>query len=239
MIYLTGDTHIPIDIRKLNSKNFSVNNIMTKNDYLIVTGDFGAIWTRRDKTELFWLNWLNEKNFTTLFVDGNHENHDRLFSGIISPEVSGNDEYVIEEKFGGLVGHIVGYSIYHLRRGEVYTIGNKKFFVMGGANSIDKNLRKPGFTWWGTEEPNVKEFNYALDNLQKHQNKVDYILGHTGPGTIIKKYIDKYWKEGSVERFFDHIINEVYFKDFYFGHTHENIDTGKYHFLYNRVVKLL
>ena len=219
---------------------------MTKNDYLIITGDFGALWTRRNKTELYWLNWLNNKNFTTLFVDGNHENHRRLFSGIISPEVkrmqevsiNGSDEYKIEEKFGGLVGHIVGYSIYHLRRGEIYTINGKKFFVMGGANSIDKQYRKEELTWWSSEEPNRKEFDYALDNLEKHQYSVDYILGHTGPGSIIKKYLDKWWQEGALERFFDHVINETTFKAFYFGHTHENLSVDKYHFLYDKVVRL-
>jgi len=35
MIYVTGDIHCPIDISKLNTKNFPIQRKMTKSDYLI------------------------------------------------------------------------------------------------------------------------------------------------------------------------------------------------------------
>lgn len=76
-IYITGDTHIPIDIRKLSMSNFSEQKKMTKNDYVIICGDFGGIWNKSNE-ELYWRKWLKEKNFTTLFVDGNHENFELL-----------------------------------------------------------------------------------------------------------------------------------------------------------------
>lgn len=79
MVYVTGDTHIPIDISKLNTTNFPEQRNMTKDDYVIILGDFGLIWkSEQDGEELYWTKWLNEKNFTTLFLDGNHENHDIL-----------------------------------------------------------------------------------------------------------------------------------------------------------------
>lgn len=34
MIFVTGDTHCPIDIHKLNKQNFDDSNL-TKDDYLI------------------------------------------------------------------------------------------------------------------------------------------------------------------------------------------------------------
>jgi len=77
MIYITGDTHIPIDIQKLNTKNFPEQYQMSKDDYLIICGDFGGIWNKSAE-ELYWLKWLNNKSFTTLFIDGNHENFDLL-----------------------------------------------------------------------------------------------------------------------------------------------------------------
>ena len=49
MIYITGDTHIPLDISKLNTTNFPEQKDMTKNDYLIILGDFGLYW-KNDKT---------------------------------------------------------------------------------------------------------------------------------------------------------------------------------------------
>ena len=64
-----------------------------------------------------------EKNITYLFCDGNHENFELL------------EEYPEEEKYGGKVGKI-SKRIYHLKRGEVYTIEEKTFFVFGRGKSF-------------------------------------------------------------------------------------------------------
>ena len=42
MIYITGDTHIPTDVGKLSSKRFPEQKNLTKNDYVIICGDFGG-----------------------------------------------------------------------------------------------------------------------------------------------------------------------------------------------------
>ena len=73
MIYITGDLHGGIDISKLNMKNFLQQKQLTKKDYVLICGDFGLVFDN-SKEELFWRNWLHERNFITLFVDGNHEN---------------------------------------------------------------------------------------------------------------------------------------------------------------------
>ena len=44
MIYVTGDTHANIDIEKLNTTKFPQQKTLTKDDYLIICGDFG-FWT--------------------------------------------------------------------------------------------------------------------------------------------------------------------------------------------------
>ena len=73
MIHITGDTHS--DFAKFSTDKFPIQKEMTKNDYIIICGDFGGIWNYllESTYEKYWLNWLNEKNFTTLFVDGNLE----------------------------------------------------------------------------------------------------------------------------------------------------------------------
>ena len=74
MIFLTGDCHS--DFEKFTSKNFPEQKKMTKNDYMIICGDFGGVWfpaaSEYYKKEEYWLDWLEKKNYTTLFVDGNH-----------------------------------------------------------------------------------------------------------------------------------------------------------------------
>ena len=49
-------------------------------DYVVLLGDVGLVWDYKgeSKTEKWWLDWLEDKSFTTLFIDGNHENFNRL-----------------------------------------------------------------------------------------------------------------------------------------------------------------
>lgn len=44
MVYITGDTHGEIDVHKLTKKNFPIQKQMTKDDSLIICGDFGCVW---------------------------------------------------------------------------------------------------------------------------------------------------------------------------------------------------
>ena len=79
MIYITGDCHR--EFGRFSTKNFPEQNEMTKDDFVIICGDFGGIWDKEEsKEEKYYLDWLNNKPFTTLFIDGNHENYDRLCS---------------------------------------------------------------------------------------------------------------------------------------------------------------
>ena len=81
MIYITGDCHK--DFSRFTEENFPEQKCMTKDDYVIICGDFGGVWWSRDNancaTDIFDLNWLQDRPFTTLFVDGNHENFDELY----------------------------------------------------------------------------------------------------------------------------------------------------------------
>lgn len=124
MIYITGDTHS--DFSRFTEENFPIQSEMTKDDYVIICGDFGGVWTSEEESsrEKDALDWLDNKSFTTLFVDGNHENYTRLYN------------YPIEEWKGGKV-HKIRDSVLHLMRGEIFDIDNKKIFAFGGARSHD------------------------------------------------------------------------------------------------------
>lgn len=229
MIYITGDTHIPNDIEKLNSLNFPEYKNMTKEDYLIVCGDFGGVWDNSNE-ELYWREWLHNKPWTTLFVDGNHENFNLL------------NEFPIENKFGGKV-HKINDSIYHLIRGQVFTIGGLKFFTFGGASSIDKENRIRNITWWEQEMPSFKEMNEGLDNLEQHNNKVDYIITHTC-STDTLNVIGKLYEfmpkpKDNLNDYLSEIEKKVKYKHWYFGHFHEDIKIDDRHTLiYEKIVKI-
>lgn len=73
MIYITGDCHR--NFERFNTRNFPEQKEMTKDDYVIICGDFGGVWNKdgESKMETSVLDWLDGKAFTTLFVDGNRE----------------------------------------------------------------------------------------------------------------------------------------------------------------------
>ncbi len=106
----------------------------------------------------------------------NHENFDRLAL------------YPVSEWHGGRVQKISD-SIIHLMRGEIYEIDGKKIFTFGGAQSTDRGAIKGeeaakmaiGKWWWPQEIPTVEEFNYAMENLAKYNDEVDYVITHDCP----------------------------------------------------------
>ena len=215
MIYVTGDTHIPIDVSKLNATNFPQQKEMTKDDHLIICGDFGAIWDG-GKEDFFWQNWLDTRNFTTLFVDGNHENFPMLY------------EYPLIDYKGGKV-HKIKDSVYHLMRGEVFTIEDKKFFAMGGASSHDKEFRKSGVSWWPEELPSEKEYKNATDNLDANNREVDYIITHCAPISIQARLAPDYAVDGLIN-FFEYIYeSDIKYTKWYFGHYHDDVDIDDKH----------
>ena len=246
MIYITGDTHS--DFSRFTEEKFPIQSEMTKDDYIIICGDFGGVWTfeedsRREKEAL---DWLNNKSFTTLFVDGNHENYTRLYN------------YPIEEWKGGKV-HKIRDSVLHLMRGEIFDIDNKKIFAFGGARSHDiqdgiLNLdeeekiyeyRKRGayfrirdFLWWDLELPTNQEMENGIENLEKINYKVDYIISHCCP-TSIQALINSTYKRDILTDYLQQISEKCTFKRWYFGHYHDYKQVNsQFTLLYENIVPL-
>ena len=62
MIYITGDAHGELDFHKLNTKNFPVQRDLTKEDYVIIWGDFGGVWAGMNHPKDKWLlEWYEAK----------------------------------------------------------------------------------------------------------------------------------------------------------------------------------
>ncbi|EJO5347005.1 metallophosphoesterase [Clostridium botulinum] len=229
MIYITGDTHFPNDIEKLNELNFPECKNLTKDDYVIICGDFGAIWNN-SKQELYWRELLQNKPWTTLFIDGNHENFDLLY------------QFPVEEWHGGKV-HKINNSIYHLMRGQVFNINGLKFWTMGGATSTDKENRIKNISWWEEEIPNQIEMAEGLANLEKHNNEVDYIITHTCSSSTLKKINQIFGFESKPEenlnKYLEIIEEKVKFRKWYFGHFHEDIEIDEKHTLvFEKIIKI-
>jgi len=240
MIVIIGDTHGGDRMGSSNAlKNPQMKRICESYDrefpdYVIVVGDFGYVWSAdpNNKEELYWLRWLSEKPYKILFVDGNHENHERL-SLLESVDM-----------FGADVGKVRD-NIFHLRRGRIYTIENKKFFAFGGAMSVDKEWRIDRVSWWKEEEPTYAECAIALENLEKAGNTVDIVLTHTAPKTILETFAEKYLiatdriQEDSVARFLDEVYRRTEFKNWFFGHFHTPWTHESFQCLYGSSIAIL
>lgn len=225
MILVTGDTHGNIDFNKI--KLLSDKKILTMNDYLIIAGDFGAIW---DKNTLDRdLSVYENLNFNILFVDGNHENFNLLNS------------FPVQKWNGGDV-HVIRDNIKHLKRGQVFIIDNKKILTFGGATSIDKYFRTENISWWKEEVPTIDDLQHAKSNLEKYNNQVDYIITHSidehalAQLSISLKSKIKVFEENYLLNW---IAENVTYKHWYFGHFHldVSIDNNKT-CLYNDIIEL-
>lgn len=232
-IYVTGDLHGDHDFSKIYSFDDSE---LTKDDYLLICGDFGCIWDYKgeDSREHRLLEELNSKNYTTLFVDGNHECHPRLAN-----------DFPVQQWKGGKI-HTIRDSVFHLMRGQVFTIGSKKIFTMGGAASHDTQFRREGISWWREEIPCKAEKIEAIENLKKHDFSVDYIITHDCPESICIENISKMWRiDGSrkpheFNKWLESIADAIEFKHWYYGHWHTNRDSdnGKFTCLYDEILPI-
>ena len=97
MIYATGDTHG--NFQRFDPEHFPEQAQMSRDDFMIICGDFGGVW-EGGKKDARSLDRLENLPFTTLFVSGNHENFDLL------------GKYPVEEWNGGKI------LLHHGRRQE-------------------------------------------------------------------------------------------------------------------------
>ena len=145
-------------------EQFAQQYELCKDDYVIIAGDCGVIWSER--TNYYRIKNYAALPFSVLFADGNHENFDLL------------NAYPVTQWKGGKV-HQIADSILHLMRGQIFQIQGKSIFTFGGADSTDKLMRTEGESWWRAEMPSQAEYDEAIANLAKAGNKVDYMITHT------------------------------------------------------------
>jgi len=238
---------------------------MTKDDYVIICGDFGGIWWNRkdprSKKDVFDLNWLEERPFTTLFVDGNHENFDEI------------EQYPIKEWHGGKV-HEIRPSVLHLMRGEIFEIEGKKIFAFGGASSHDiedgiiewdekgkwketakkwnragKQFRISHYSWWAQEIPTQDEIDNALKNLERHNYQVDYMVTHCCSSSVYSDYIENkvillapenYSVKDKMTDILDSFVDKIKYDYWFFGHHHNDKRIDSRHILlYQQIIRIL
>ena len=204
MVYVTGDMHG--ELERLYDKNFRK---LKNGDVLIVCGDFGYIFSG-DKTEKQVIDYLATRRFVTAFVDGTHDNLDRI------------NRARTTYWHGGMVHRIKG-NLIHLMRGQIFKIDGNSFFTFGGGESTDKDMRREQGNWWSDEEPTALEMAEGAKILDEAGCNVDYIITHEPPSLVKSAML---LRKGSADRvnklngYLQEIGNSCKFKHWYFGSLH-------------------
>jgi hypothetical protein len=275
MICITGDTHGTIDISKLNHVASALRKVDDENHYMIIAGDFGMIWQQSysdsqiNTKDMIAIRRVYEKKpWITLFVDGNHENYSRLCTEEYVKYMRGEDitgadqgEFPLVDMFGGKVQKIRD-GVYHLLRGEIYTIHGKKILAFGGASSHDisdgildranfasddefyetvylwrktrRMWRIKDVSWWPQEIPNEDEMRHCMENLAKHDFKVDYIVTHCAPEMMHR--LMGYDEPDACNKFLQQVAEKTTFSKWFFGHYHQDAQLNEqYYVLYHNI----
>lgn len=230
-LWVTGDIHGGIDIRKISKWNKAIKP--NTNDCLIICGDFGLVfYDKTTKEEQYWLDWLDSKKFTTIVVDGNHDNLKKLKSFPI--DIIDN-----ETLFGKF--HKINNKVLYSPRGNIFTYKRDLCLTIGGAKSIDKHARKEGVDWWKEELISKSEENYIFERISKC-NKVKYVFTHACPESILSHVANEF---NLCSRFYDpttkvlqNVRERLYYDKWFCGHYHIDKDLENFRFLYDDVVKI-
>lgn len=213
MVYVTGDTHA-------DKSRFSKSNLkdLQPGDTLIVCGDFGFVWEATKKEKDF-LKWLGTRKFNVCFIDGPHDNFEKIYTC---------KKTVFK---GGLVHRIYG-NLFHMCRGQIFNIDGYKIFTFGGGESQDRNIGSDSNIWFKEELPTPNEMKVGVEALSEAGLEVDYILTHEPPATLKKAIQLRSGKNEYVNKlngYFEEISKGIKFKRWFFGYAHEDKAITKKH----------
>ncbi|MCD8036245.1 MAG: metallophosphoesterase [Clostridiales bacterium] len=225
-IFITGDKHgtfMPLfglaDKIELKST-----------DILIIAGDAGYVWKADYISTVENLRQVFPG--TVAFIDGNHENHDVLNSLDTVSWMGGKAHYVADR-------------VYHMLRGEIYSIYGNNIFTFGGARSVDKDRREEGVSWWKDEEPNIWEMEYGREKLAANIDNIDYVITHETP-LFARAFISRtkvvdsdYQLPAELDKWYGMIADSPRLKKWYFGHMHvDQLINEKLRAIHNDIVLL-
>lgn len=226
MIYITGDRHG----KYAEIFDFCYLNNTDLDDIMIILGDAGINFYL-DFRDTILKRELRNLPMTLFCIHGNHEERPENIK-----------TYETKMFRDGIVYYEKKYpNILFAKDGEIYDFNGIKTMPIGGAYSIDKDIRiKNGYEWYASEQPNDEKKNRVRENLLRNNNEIDVILSHTCPykympfeafvGGVNESGVDK-----TTELFLDEIENNTDYKKWYCGHFHVDKEIDKMKFMMNDI----
>lgn len=200
MIYITGDKHGDMKC----FKPFSDKVGTALDDVMVILGDAGLNYYL-NHLDILTKDMLKYIPMTFFCVHGNHEERPYNIGGYKIVDFMGAKAYV-EDMFP---------NIWFAKDGEIYNFNGKKVICIGGAYSVDKDYRLAmGYKWYKSEQPNAEIKDFVINQLDKVNWKVDYVMSHTCPLSNIPtdSYINGVNQEGvdrSTEEWLETIENKL------------------------------
>ena len=226
MIYIKGDTQG--DFRRINS--FCREKGTKNGDILIILGDAG-INIRGGEEDREKKENLEALPITIFAIHGNHENRPYNIR-----------TYKEKIWYGGMVYYEEAYPhILFAQDGEIFDFDGKKNIVIGGAYSIDKDIRlKYGWNWWKDEQPSEAVRRYVESRLKQSDWKIDVVLSHTVPAKYepiecFLPEIDQSSVDKSTEIWLDSIEDRLDYRKWYCGHYHTEKQVDKLEFMFENI----
>lgn len=225
MIYITGDVHAKF----APVAEFCQTHDTTDDDVLIILGDAGINFhgEAKDRAKKDFLKTLP----ITLFCL--HGNHDMRPTAI--------DTYKEVSCAGGIAYVEDGYeNLLFAKDGELFDFDGLRTITLGGAYSIDKELRIGlKWPWFEDEQPSDAIRQHAETILDKNKRTVDVVLSHTAPLSKIPFSKPPRFPldiDTSTERWLDTIEQSISYRHWYCGHFHVDKDIENFTYLFNRVL---
>lgn len=171
-------------LNKLESfHNEGIRRIYHVGDFGLWPGYDGAGYLRKVNRDL-------EKYDMDIYVTlGNHDDYDKF-----------NVLRVNEDGWRQFKGYP---RIFFAHRGQVWYDGDVRMASLGGAGSIDKNLRVEGKSWWAGEEVLDSDVDNLIKNVEDAGwDRVDVLITHdAATGTLQHSKVSSgtYWFTPDVE----------------------------------------
>lgn len=211
-VLISGDCHGNFT----RFRNYDKEIQKDSNTAVIILGDAGLNWTL-DEHDNQIKNFLKKRYaFRIYCVRGNHEARPQNVEGmklVYDEDVQG--EVYMQEKWS---------NIRYFKDWGIYTIGNYKVAVIGGAYSVDKEYRlQNSYIWFEDEMLTEEEMLQCTADLTNQ--KVDFVFTHTcpicwEPYDLFLNGIDQSKVDKSMELFLEEIGKCFEWKVWCFAHFH-------------------
>lgn len=184
---------------------------LSEGDTLIVCGDFGFVWDGSAKEKKI-LEYLGSRKYNVCFIDGTHENFDLL------------EKCRMTVWNGGKVHRVSG-NLFHMMRGQIFTIEGYRIFTFGGGESTDREMRTEHISWWKEEMPTPAELEEGAKAIDEVDCDVDFIITHEPPSIVKSTMLLRAGETDSVNKlngYFEQLNRVCKFRHWYFGSMHED-----------------